>query len=124
MADPRFPARDAPAPFRLSSVERARLAPDLDPDALERLVGKLPAQGRDFFLAMCRDWARLGPEAIQEARETVFRDISDFPMSGGGRGWASPSLDALELDDPALQAELDALLEPRRARYREEFGWT
>ena len=124
MADPKVPAPDVPAPFHLSASDRARLAPDLDPDALERLVGKLPAEGRDFFLAMCRDWARLGLEAMKEARETVFRDIPDFPMSGGGRGWAAPSLDALELEDPTLQAELDALLAPRRARYRDQFGWT
>jgi hypothetical protein len=110
MADGHSPP-EPEEPFRLTPAERAGLSPDLDADAVERLLGALSGEARAYVARFCRDWSGAGLEALLAA----FPEVE--PRGGHGSfGVAVPELDHLGFDDPALQALLDAAVAPKRAR--------
>ena len=100
-----------PEPVRLGPAERAALYPDLDHDALERLLACLPRETRPALLRFFRDWTHVDAEAILAA----FPEITPAGPPGG-RTFVLPQPEDLSFEDPSLQALLQAVL-ARRNRW-------
>ena len=95
-------------PFRLDAGERAELCPDLDDEALERLLSMLPVDVRPGVLRFFRDWARADPEEVLAAFPEI---VPEGPP--GQRTFLLPQPEYLHFDDPALQAQLERVLAKR-----------
>ena len=112
MAEEKSYPGGAPAPeFRLSAQQRAALYSDLDHDALERLLAALPAEAREFVLRFCRDWSEVDTEECLAAFPDVIEPLGPL----GRRTFIVPQPDHLRFEDPALQAQFEAVLAPRRS---------
>ena len=97
------------APFALSVAERASLPPEIDPEALERLLAQLPTDARSFIIRFCRATAAT---TEGELRALLPECAADSP-DDGGRGFLPPQLDDLAFDDPELTLLLHAVTRTR-----------
>ena len=99
--------------YRLTSEERASLQADLDHDALEAFLRSLPEETRPVILRFARDWSGASPEEVLAA----FPEIGpEGPLRR--QTFTVPQFDDLNSDDPEVQAAIDAVLAPRRAKGR------
>jgi hypothetical protein len=97
--------------YHLTSEERASLQSDLDHDALEAFLRSLPAETRPVVLRFARDWSRATPEECLAAFPEI---VPRGPLRR--QTFIVPQFDDLASDDPEVQAAIDAVLAPRRAR--------
>ena len=110
MTDPSLPERR----FKLSAAARAMMRPDIDFDALERLLGSVPQEMRDFLqrafaaelpIDFSRDLPRGdGPSMHMADQRTDYQRRREVLLP------FQPS--DLVFEDPALQAMLDAVIKP------------
>ena len=98
----------APLHVRLTAGERADLYPDLDYDALERLLSLLPEEMRPGVLRFFRDWTRADPEDVLAAFPEI---VPEGPP--GQRTFVLPFPEELSFEDPELEALLQAVLARR-----------
>ena len=106
--DPRDEEADPTPRVRLDADQRAELYADLDLDALERLLARLPEDVRPGVLRFFRDWTHADPEAVLAAFPEI---VPDGPP--GARTFLLPFPEALSFDDPELEALLQAVLAKR-----------
>jgi hypothetical protein len=99
--------------YHLTPDERAMLQPDLDHDALERFLGSVPPETRPVILRFARDWSRATPEEVLAAFPEI---IPKGPLRR--QTFVVPQFEDLESDDPDVQAAIEAILAPRRAKGR------
>ena len=99
--------------YRLTSEERASLQADLDHDALEAFLRSLPEETRPVILRFARDWSGASPEEVLAAFPEI---VPEGPLRR--QTFTVPQFDDLNSDDPEVQAAIDAVLAPRRAKGR------
>jgi hypothetical protein len=90
-------------PFALNGAQRAALPPQIDAEALEFLLGRLPTEARDFVLRFCQATASTTEEGL---RALLPEGASHHP---NGNGFLPPQLDDLTFDDPELIQLLHAV---------------
>ncbi len=106
--------------FSLSAEDRARLRPDIDADALERLLALLPEQARPLLLRL----AAHDPDllAIWDAAPAL-RESDRAPIEADGKYHGPhlqmhvvPRLEDVTLSDPVLQEMLRSVFLANRRK--------
>lgn len=112
------PSETPDARFTLTPDERARLRTDLDLDAFEQLLGRLPSAARPLLLRL----AAREPDllAIWEAAPALREDERGSAAPDAGyeepklRMHVVPQLEDVTISDPVLQAMLRVVFRPRK----------